>query len=512
MSEIFNNREIAIAVWVIIAIVIFAFIKPFQQFLKSVIPIPFCRKFVVFYIVFLSYFSLVIYMLYLFKFWTLDLLKDTVFWIVFVELPLFAKTIDKAKDNHFFSKLIKENIAIVAVIGFVLNYWAFSLLTEIIIVPITIFLGLLYALASKEKQHQKVKHFLDGILAVFAAIVIVNTIVHIFQNPEDLFNVNALKELLLPILLLLLNLPIVYGLALYNTYEQVFIRVKGKGCEKSKMKRSIARFAGISLPKITAVHNNPNYVTVVSLTNDNMKVNLKKLEGRLSVKIGDNYMKRVHFYIMWCVLGLLACAVGMVLCNTQVSIKDMFSLNFTLNIPRIKEILTYICASGVVASFCLLIYAIGLKKKKNEEISQVKKYALHSFLYLLQRQHGLLQAFPPVEAPKELFLQYIVPVYEMKAECDKSLVLFENLLTTWELDSIRLLQTASTSLVLTVDIDTEKIREYTPDSFSTYFMEKKAAAPQNEKINVFIHDIEKGVAQYSEQIKLCYDEFKSYIV
>lgn len=511
LSEIFTNREIAIGAWVILALIIFAFTKPFQQFLKSVVPILFCRKFLIIYIVFLSYFSLVIYLLYTIGFWTLALLKDTIFWIVFVELPLFFKTVDKAKDNHFFTKLLKEKVSLVEIVGSVLNCWTFSLLAEIINVAVTVFFGLLYALASKEKQHQKVKRFLDGALVILGIVVIFNTIIHIFQNPTELLNINLLKEFLLPILLLLLNLPIVYGLALYNTYEQVFIRVKGGNSEKAKMKLSIIRFAGIYLSKIAAIRNYPNYVTVISLTNNDMKANLKKLGDRLSTKVGDNYMKRARFYIVWCVLGLLACIIGIVFCNTQVSMQEILSLNFTLNIPLMKEIITYICSTGMVISFCLLIYAIGLKKKKNEEISQVKKYALHNFLYLLQRQHGLLQELPPIEAPKELFLQYIANAYEIKAECDKDIWLFENLLTTWELDSIKRLQTFASTLVCGVGIEEEKMSQYTPDSFNDYFADKKSSAPQNEKINVFVYEVKKGVEKYSEQINLCFEEFKNYI-
>lgn len=510
LSDIFNNREIAFGAWAILALVALSFTKPFKQFFKSVIPILFCRKFVIFYIVFLTYFSLAIYLLYAIGFWTLGLLKDTIFWIVFVELPLFSKTVDKAKNNHFFTKLIKENAALIAIIGFVLNYWTFSLLAEIIIVPVTFLFALLYALASRKKQYQKVKRFLDGFLIVFGVVVLINAITHIFQNPTELLNVNSLKEFLLPILLLLLNLPIVYGLALYNTYEQVFIRVKGKKTEKAKMKRSIIRFAGIYLSKIIAIRNSPNYVTVISLTNNDMKANLNKLGDRLSTKVGDNYMKRARFYIVWCMLGLLACVMGIVLCNTQVSLKEIVALNFAVDIPRIKEIITYICSTGLVASFCLLIYAIGLKKKKNEEISQIKKYALQNFLYLLKRQHGLLQDFPPIDAPKELFLQYVVNAYEMKSECDKDLMLFENLLTTWELDSIKQLHTATSALVNGVGINEENISQYTPNDFNVYFAEKKASVPQNEKINVFIHDVEMGIEKYSEQIKLCFDEFKNY--
>jgi len=65
--------------------------------------------------------------------------------------------------------------------------------------------------------------------------------------------------------------------------------------------------------------------------------------------------------------------------------------------------------------------------------------------------------------------------------------------------------------VYSVGIDEEKVKQYTPDSFNDYFSEKKVSAPQSGKINVFIHDIERGIEKYSEQIKLCFEEFKPYI-
>lgn len=137
LFEIFNNREIAIGLWVIIAITIGLFTKPGKQFIKEIIPILFSRRFIVFYIIFISYFIFIINFLDFIGFWTIDLLKDTIFWILFVEFPLFMKTIEKAKNNHFFINLIKENIALIIIIEFVLNFWTFSLFTEIIIVPIS---------------------------------------------------------------------------------------------------------------------------------------------------------------------------------------------------------------------------------------------------------------------------------------------------------------------------------------------------------------------------------------
>lgn len=67
--------------------------------------------------------------------------------------------------------------------------------------------------------------------------------------------------------------------------------------------------------------------------------------------------------------------------NSAVPLKDIITLNFVLNIPRIKEIFTYILSVSLVFSIALLLCAIGFRMKKNEEISQIKKYAIFEFPY-----------------------------------------------------------------------------------------------------------------------------------
>ena len=49
IQGIFNNREIAIGLWVIVAVILLLFTKAARQFLKTALPILFCKKFVVFY-------------------------------------------------------------------------------------------------------------------------------------------------------------------------------------------------------------------------------------------------------------------------------------------------------------------------------------------------------------------------------------------------------------------------------------------------------------------------------
>ena len=277
IQEFFNNREIAIGIWVIIGLAVILPTKPARQFIKTAIPILFCKKFVIFYIVFLSFLGLVLFALNWAGLWDLTLLKDTVFWVLFVELPLFAKAIEKADGGRFFSKLIRENVAIVVAIEFFVGFWTFSLITEIILIPLTVLISVLQVLAGQDKKHRSVKRFFDGLLVLWGIILLINAIYSLIHAPNQFLSFDTLKSLLLPLVLLVFNLPVVYGLALYNTYEQIFIRIKGSKSEQKKMKWQVIRFSGINLSKVSAIRKSLPNTIVCCRTSDDLQINLKKL-------------------------------------------------------------------------------------------------------------------------------------------------------------------------------------------------------------------------------------------
>ena len=185
IQEFFNNREIAIGVWVIIGLAVILPTKPARQFIKTAIPILFCNKFVIFYIVCISFLGLVLCALNWAGFWDLTLLKDTVFWVLFVELPLFTKAIEKADGGRFFSKLIRENVAIAVAIEFFVGFWTFSLITEIILIPLTVLISVLYVLAGQDKKHRSVKRFFDGLLVLWGMILLINAIYSLIHAPNQ---------------------------------------------------------------------------------------------------------------------------------------------------------------------------------------------------------------------------------------------------------------------------------------------------------------------------------------
>ena len=44
IQDIFNNREIAIGLWVIVAVILLLFTKAAREFLKTALPILFCES------------------------------------------------------------------------------------------------------------------------------------------------------------------------------------------------------------------------------------------------------------------------------------------------------------------------------------------------------------------------------------------------------------------------------------------------------------------------------------
>ncbi len=510
IQSVFNNREIAIAFWVIIVVTILIFTKVGKDFLKSVTPILFCKKFVIFYFVFISFLCLVIYGLYKIEIWSLKLVKDTIFWVMFVELPLFAKTIEEAKDARFFRKLIKDNIAISVAVEFLIGFWTFDLWVEILLIPFLVFISVLYAVAEREKKNKPAKSFLQGILTLLGVISFIYAIYNLVHFPQDFFSVDTLKVFVLPLILLILNLPVVYGLAIYNVYEQIFIHLKGTAREKRKMKVSLVLFAGINLHKLSMIRSNMHKTIIISLTNKELKDNLHKLQKELDSQIGDNYMKRSKFYVRVCIVALFVSVVGLIGVNAEVSIKDLFTFNFVLDIVRVKEIFTYIFSTMLVVTMALLVLAIGFKKKRYEEISQIKKFALYEVLTAVKRQEELLMEYPPIEDPVSLFTSYVYNAHEIKKVTTKVLVTYENLLTSWERETMESLQEKAILFLANFVSGDSEILPYNAETFKEYYEDKVRNAPQNEKINTFEYDVKRDLEQYVDQIKRFSRDFKSY--
>ena len=219
-------------------------------------------------------------------------------------------------------------------------------------------------------------------------------------------------------------------------------------------------------------------------------------------------MKRAKFYVGVCVTAAAGSLIGLVLANSEVSIKDIITLNFVLDIPRIKEILTYIFSISLVFSLALLLYAIGFRKRKNEEITQIKKYAVFEFLFVLKKQKSQLQEYPPIDDPVSLFVNYLQIAYELKEACTKALDVYGNLLNNWERESIELLQTSTMGLLTNATIGGGNFTDFDVDSFCEYYRGKVKAMQHGANFNAFTSMVKSDAEKYTKRIESTYEDFK----
>jgi hypothetical protein len=183
------------------------------------------------------------------------------FWFISSALVLFFR-IHTAKDNEFFVKILKDNLKLVLVLEYLMNFYTFSFGVEMVLLPITTFLIMLQTFADisskKNEDNKKVALFLNYILGIFGLFVITYVIYKTICGYRSLLSVSTINEFLSPIILSILTIPYFYILALYMNYESLFISINRFFAKRSKqvkrrLKLQIIFYGNFSLKRIKKI-------------------------------------------------------------------------------------------------------------------------------------------------------------------------------------------------------------------------------------------------------------------
>jgi len=207
-------------------------------------------------LVMLAYISLVVFAVYEVHFWDISLLKDTIMWMLGTAVIMFVNYDKVIKESHYFKKVLLDNVKLIVLLEFIINFYVFNLVVELLLVPVLFFIVALLAVSDTKKEYKQVKNVLQFLMALFSIFLIIYALVQIVGDFKDFATINNLKDFLLAPLLTVSILPFVYFLALYATYEDVFTRVniflRDQNKElRSFTKRQIARACLCNLKKLT---------------------------------------------------------------------------------------------------------------------------------------------------------------------------------------------------------------------------------------------------------------------
>lgn len=254
MNELFNNREIAVGVWLTVFLV-FAFVKvgrkPFADVLKHALApkilIP----------LFLSFIptALVVAVLAHFNLWDLSVLKETVYWAIGTGLVMFGRFAEVKSAKELYRHTARDTLKVIIVLEFLIWFYVFPLWAELLLVPFTTLVVTLGVFAKHMKVDgaESAQKLFNGVQIAIGLVILSFAFMAFINNPQLLFTYQNLELFLLPIVLSFTYMPSVYLVALYSNYELVFNRINyftklGKK-DKKVVKLAAIRCCGMSVHK-----------------------------------------------------------------------------------------------------------------------------------------------------------------------------------------------------------------------------------------------------------------------
>ncbi len=160
LFTIFSTREVALFIWFLLFLIFVSRSKDVRHSIARAIKTFFSRKSIIAFSLLLLYILLIVFILSYIGFWDISLLKDTILWLLFSGSVLFMN-INKIENVNYFSGLIKDNIKIIIIWEFLFNFYTFSLIGELVFIPVVtlfssmgIFAKYLYILIKKYPTFQ----------------------------------------------------------------------------------------------------------------------------------------------------------------------------------------------------------------------------------------------------------------------------------------------------------------------------------------------------------------------
>lgn len=223
--EIFNNREIATAIWICIISILFSFKSEIRNSVLNSLKIFFNWKIQLSILSLIIYSSIIVSLLHSIKFWTFDFLKDSIMWFCFTGIVLSFDALTKSKDEDLFKKVIFNNIKVLIILEFIINTYTFSLIGEIIFLPIITFIAMIEVFSKFNKKYSPIEKLTSYIQIAIGIIILTLSTTKIITDFNNFGNLNTLRSFLLPPFLSISILPFIYLMFIISNYEQLFLKL-----------------------------------------------------------------------------------------------------------------------------------------------------------------------------------------------------------------------------------------------------------------------------------------------
>lgn len=150
-------------------------------------------------------------------YWENGFIRIAVYWFVGIALVTALST--RRADAHYFRRLVLSNLALAAIVEFIVNLHTFPLPVELLLVPLAFLLVGLQVVAESEPQYAAVRKVVAvslGLLGLASLSVSLSYVASHFGKVATSVHV---KELLLPLVLTVFFLPYIYVVRMFTAWQ-----------------------------------------------------------------------------------------------------------------------------------------------------------------------------------------------------------------------------------------------------------------------------------------------------
>lgn len=222
---VLSNREAALMIWLLILLSLALLYKETRSSLWDIVKTLFQKKLLLVSILTLLYIGLELLLFWFFKRWDTSNIKETVFWISGTAFVLLFNIDRTSKEDDFFRMAVLRSLRLTAVVEFIVNFYSFSLWLELFLLPFLTFIVMIDAVAKVKEEYKSITRLTDNIMTLFGVAILLYITFRTIKDYRVFATLNNLWIFMLPFLLTLFFIPFLYFLAIYVTYENLFIRL-----------------------------------------------------------------------------------------------------------------------------------------------------------------------------------------------------------------------------------------------------------------------------------------------
>ena len=253
----FTNREISILLWFSLIAAWILSKREFRSSILSMVKQFLHPKIFAPFLLAAGYVALIVMGLERLGLWDPTLLKSTLIWGLGAGVVMFFNSPGINDGRKFFFKTITDTLKLIIVVEFVINFYVFPLIAELILVPVLSFLSIMLVVAEsqRDKKYEPVKKALRWLVSFAGFVLLSFALWKLFSDTGAFFTSDNARQFLLPITMTFAFMPGIFVLALYSDYEWLFIRIDhflGRG-SNARVKLACFRKCLLSLSRVEAI-------------------------------------------------------------------------------------------------------------------------------------------------------------------------------------------------------------------------------------------------------------------